>query len=173
MRDKPTYEDVREALDYSPDTGVFTWKIRPGWRWNRKHGGKRAGYPNDVGIGHRKAYWLIWIKETNWRAHQLAWLWMTGAWPTKGIDHKDNDGLNNAWGNLRLATTQQNAANSPMYSNNSTGFKGVSPHKCGYQARIGLDGKVKALGTFKTPEEANEAYRVAAVKHFGEFARSA
>ena len=166
-----TANELRGALDYDPDTGVFTWKVRPGWRWNKRHGGKRAGYANSKGIAHRHPYWMIWFKGTNRKAHQLAWYWMTGDWPPASIDHIDGDGLNNRWDNLRLATVAQNAANAIMYSTNTVGLKGVSRHKCGYQARIGINGRVKALGVRKTAEEAHELYKQAARNHFGEFAR--
>lgn len=167
-----TAEELREAMSYNPKTGTFFWRYRPGWKWNTRLVGKRAGYDNKKGIAHRHPYRLIWFKGTNRKEHQLAWLWMTGQWPSKNIDHKDGNGLNNKWSNLRLATVAQNTANSKMYSTNTVGFKGVQRNKRRFQARIIVDGKFHHLGMFATAEEAHDAYVKAAKKHFGEFARA-
>jgi len=37
---------------------------------------------------------------------------------------------------------------------------------------IGISGKRKHLGMFSPPEKAQEAYKTAAIKYFGEFGRS-
>ena len=45
--------------------------------------------------------------------HRLAWVYMKGDdQPMPRIDHRDLDGTNNAWDNLRAATGSQNMANS-------------------------------------------------------------
>jgi hypothetical protein len=90
------------------------------------------------------------------------------------VDHVDGDKLDNRRANLRLATNQQNQANVSRQSNNTTGFKGVHFHKGHgkYMARIGVSYKRIHLGYFDTAEQANKAYQQAAIKYFGEFARS-
>ena len=168
-----TAQELREAIHYDPDTGIFTWRRREGWKWNKKLGGERAGYANVKGIAHRTPYRLIWLKDTNRREHRLAWLYMTGSWPDGSLDHINRDGLDNRWKNLRIATVAQNAMNAKMPSTNTVGVKGVSRYKCGgYQARIGIDGRVKALGVYKTAEEAHAVYMREARRIFGEFARA-
>ena len=167
----PTAEEVRKALHYDPDAGVFTWKKRPVWKWNKRLGGKRAGYANVKGQSQRSVYRMIWINGTNRKEHRLAWIYMTGEWPELDIDHKNGDGLDNRWENLRLATSSQNNMNTGMYSTNTVGVKGVSRHKCGFQARIGIGGRVQALGVYKTPEEAHAVYMKEARRLHGEFAR--
>lgn len=88
------------------------------------------------------------------------------------VDHKDRNPLNNQKQNLRLVNYSQNAANSSLKSNNTTGFKGVKylKHRGTWQARIKKDYVTHHLGTFKTPEEAAAAYDTGARLHFGEFA---
>lgn len=77
--------------------------------------------------------------------------------------------------NLRFANVSQNIRNSKKYSNNSSGYKGVSYDQASrkWRARIMVNGKSKHLGFFNTREEAYAAYCKAAVFYFGEFARLA
>jgi hypothetical protein len=91
---------------------------------------------------------------------------------TKGVDHKDNNTLNNCRDNLRTATQSQNMANRGKQRNNTTGFKGVfrEPSNGRIFAKIGFKGRSIRLGTFNTLEEAASAYDKAALSYFGEFA---
>jgi hypothetical protein len=89
------------------------------------------------------------------------------------IDHINGNGLDNRKSNLRYATRAQNRSNS--MSNNKNGFKGVTK-KIGrvskpYCAQIRSNGKQYNLGYFKTPKEAHEAYKKAAIELHGEFAK--
>lgn len=98
---------------------------------------------------------------------------MTGQFPIFGVNHKDGQGINNRWENLRASNQSQNVANGKIRRDNTSGFKGVhfnKRDKC-YQAYIGIDGKLKHLGSYDSAEEAHAAYIVAANIHFGEFAR--
>lgn len=92
-----------------------------------------------------------------------------------GIDHIDGNGLNNTKLNLRKANQSQNTANTGKRKNNKSGFKGVSQTKKSitkpWVAQIRIGTKNCFLGYFKTPEEASEAYKEAAKKHHGEFAK--
>lgn len=92
----------------------------------------------------------------------------------KGIDHRDGNGLNNQKLNLRPATQKQNTHNVAKHKDNRVGYKGVSRTKSGkkFRARIFLDGKQHVIGNFYSPEEAAQAYDMAAKTHFGEFART-
>ena len=86
-------------------------------------------------------------------------------------DHIDNNPLNNRRGNLRLATPKENSRNSKRPITNKSGFKGVHFENGSWRASIWLNGRTKHLGNFNSPEDAHEAYKNAAIKHFGEFAR--
>lgn len=86
-------------------------------------------------------------------------------------DHVDGNKHNNQRSNLRLATRQQNTHNTKRRSTNSTGFKGVVPFGNRFRAFISVDKQQLYLGTYDTPEQAHEAYKLAAIAYFGDFAR--
>lgn len=167
MRVILTQARLKALLHYDPETGVFTWL--PG-----KGGKGRPLVPRQAGGIDTQGYRRIWIDGHFYRASHIAWLYMTGEFPPRQIDHTDRDRSNEIWGNLRLATQSENKANSGIYRNNILGVKGVRRHRNGrYEARLRLNGKLVYLGCFKTIEEAKAVYDAAAITHFGEFARSA
>lgn len=89
-------------------------------------------------------------------------------------DHIDGNGLNNCRENLRVASRTENVRNQRKSVKNSSGFKGVSwneQHQK-WRALIRVNGRLKHLGLFDTPEAAHEAYcKAAASPEFhGEFA---
>ena len=88
------------------------------------------------------------------------------------LDHKDRNRFNNRLDNLRLATLSQNGANSRLSRANTSGYKRVCWNKTAekWQADIMVNRKQFKIGLYDTKEEAAEAYRVAALHHFGEFA---
>ena len=163
-------EELRGLLAYDPETGEFTWRVRVS---NAVKSGMSAGT-----IG-KKGYVAVGIAGRYYKAHRLAWLYMTGSWPEDQIDHRDLDKANNAWGNLRLATNAQNTANVGRRRRNASGFKGVHRVKekdgslGGWRAQIRVNNRLIHLGVFKAAEEASVAYKEAARRHFGEFARAA
>lgn len=97
---------------------------------------------------------------------------ITGAKQGEQVDHIDGDGLNNLDDNLRIATRQQNRANSRKSRTNTSGFKGVSWSKSSkkWMAQIVVDGKRHYLGVFEHKERAAKAHDRAALHHHGEFA---
>lgn len=167
----PSHKILHEILDYRPETGIFVWKKRQdvGAWWNGKFSGKIAGCINKKGI-------IIYINSSPYFAHRLAWVYMYGDSldGEKIIDHKNCDPHQNRINNLRVSSHGQNCSNSRKWTKKSLP-KGVSIQPCGagYRARIGMDGRVKNLGTFTTPEEAHAAYCKAAIRYKGEFARAA
>jgi len=88
-------------------------------------------------------------------------------------DHIDGNTLDNRETNLRLATHAQNAHNTKLRKDNTSGYKGVGKHHgtSKWKARIMVDKKPVFLGLYDTPEQAYAAYCEAARKYHGEFAR--
>lgn len=153
-RTKPTASQVRELLHYDPETGVFTRRVSTGGRYGAAVGSV-AGCLSDQG------YVMVSVMSKQYRAHRLAWLYVTGEWPTAEVDHKDGDRRNNRWSNLRDVPTAVNAQNKRRAQRNSrTGLLGASwSERDGrFVARIKVAGKYQSLGGFDTAQEAHEAY---------------
>lgn len=144
-----TQEELKELLHYDPSTGVFTW--RKTMRRVRK--GQVAGSIMTVG------YRGIRIKRKDYYAHRLVFLYMTGRFPKDCVDHKDGDGFNNVWSNLRDATYQCNNRNTCVSSNNKSGVKGVCWDKVTkkWKAQIKINRKVIYLGCFHNLTDAVQA----------------
>lgn len=90
------------------------------------------------------------------------------------VDHRDRNGLNNRRGNLRLATSAQNARNAGVNKNSLTGIRGVGwvARDSKWRARISCNGQSHLLGHFNCITAARLAYARASVKMHGEFGRA-
>lgn len=157
---------LRQLVTYCPETGHFTWNYSLG---SRAAAGQRAGC-----LCRTSGRRLLRVDGRVYLEHRLAWLYMTGKWPTLEVDHIDMESDNNRWINLREATSSQNKANRKALSTNRSGIKGVSFHKAAgkWSAQINVNGKKRHLGLFSNPQAAHEAYKGAAERTFGEFARA-
>lgn len=88
-------------------------------------------------------------------------------------DHKDGDGLNNQFLNLRLCTHAQNMRNRTKKAPASSKFKGIywNSAKGKWSGQVWLEGKKHYLGYFASETEAARAYDELAAKLHGEFAK--
>lgn len=157
-----TQSRLKEVLRYDPDTGAFTWIARiRGMRI-----GSRAGClhtSNTTGYRHI----FIRVDQQLYKAHRLAWLYVTGAWPDHEVDHEDHDGTNNKWLNLRAATHAQNHQNISKPKDNSSGVVGVCWHKrySKWMARIQVNRKGIFLGCFHCFDDAVKARKEAEIQY--------
>lgn len=159
--------ELKQLFDYDDKTGNLIWK-------KQQRGGKVVvGGPAGTYVINKNGYRrkIIHLQGKTYRLHRLIWLWHYGSIPEM-IDHIDNDAWNNKIENLRECNRSQNNSNR-KFGGNKSGFKGVSKvikgDKIYYFAQIKIDGKTKHLGSFKTAEEAHEAYKIAAIKRHNDF----
>jgi hypothetical protein len=155
-RNQLTLRDVKDVIDYNPETGVFTWKR------------KAAGYRRNRPAGSCFLYRSIKLWGYPYFAHRLAWFYFYGKWPCGEIDHINRNRLDNRIENLRECSRRQNRANQVGWG--TLGVKGVRKYRSRYRSAIKTGGVSIHLGTFDTINEALEAYNLAAKKTFGEFA---
>lgn len=157
-----TFERLRHLLQYFPESGNFRWRVG-------RSGTRRNGVAGHV---NKEGYRDVCVDGRLYKAHRLAFLYMTGGWPTREIDHENGDRADNRWMNLREATSWQNKANqSPRMGR----LKGATLDKRTgrWRASIQHKGKKIHLGYFDTEVGAHCAYALAAIEAFGDFARTA
>lgn len=134
-RNLPTPEELRNLLDYDPETGVLTWRA-----------GKRgkAGYADD---GYRS----VKVRGRACREHRVAWAIAHGQWPQHTIDHINGIKCDNRLSNLRDVPNSENQKNRPKQANNMSGCTGVYWHKPSqkWRAKVKIDGWWKWIGDFQ------------------------
>jgi len=139
---KLTQKELQTLIHYDAITGIFTRKNRTG---NAKVG--------DI-LGHihkRNGYLIISIRNTQYRAQRLAFLYMLGYIPDI-IDHDDQNKINNAWNNLKASNSSENAKNAKRRQDNKYGITGVSKDSNGsWRARIS-DNTKKVILLYQGPD---------------------
>lgn len=136
MTEIERFEKFREmGYVYNLDTG------------NVERNGKIKGYKT------KKGYILLSFdkneKTFKVRAHRFIW-WLLYKEIPNEIDHINRIKDDNRIENLRNTTHNENLKNKLG--------KGFRKKRAGFQARIGVDRKEIYLGTYKTEQEARQAY---------------
>jgi HNH endonuclease len=160
-----TEKQLRKYLSYNARTGNFHWRVK-------RQGNNGVG--SIAGAAQKDGYIVICLFQRKYYAHRLAWLWTKGSFPKSSIDHINGKKADNRIGNLRLASPAQNTVWRKLNKNNTSGFRGVSWFKPAkrWSSRIKVGGKHISLGYYEDAVRAAEAYDMAAVKHFGVFAKT-
>ena len=113
-----TQAELKQRLDYNPETGIFTWKHKINPYYTCKY----------IQAGHslkNRGHIVIGINNHEYFAHRLAWLWQYGHFPDGAIDHINQNPLDNRLCNLRIADKSLNGHNSKISKRNKTGYKGI------------------------------------------------
>lgn len=147
-----THEELTALLKYDPLTGKWL-------RLYKTRGTSKkewfSGSPDDRG------YLRLELKGKTYKAHRLAWLYMTGEWPTKCIDHINQNKSDNVFSNLRDVSLSINQLNKKKFFTDKTSiYKGVHLKKSinKWQAVLRYEHVVYYLGYFETEKEAHLAY---------------
>jgi len=163
MKNKLTQEYLKECLTYNPNTGIFTWNIRPlshfktkrSWNiWNSRYSNTKSG-----SVSKKLGYLFIGINSKSYYAHRLAFLFQEGYLPENQVDHMDRVRSNNKWDNLREVSVSCNMQNCMLAKNNTSGITGVHWDKKlnKWESRIFINSKSKRLGLFDNFEDAVRA----------------
>jgi hypothetical protein len=97
-----TLEELKQRLNYDPDTGIFTWKTAFS---NRIKVGQEAGHMKNNG------YRSVNFRGKNYLTHRLAWFYYYGKMPEKDLDHINRNRMDNRITNLREASHKENNYN--------------------------------------------------------------
>lgn len=168
----PTPNELRQLLDYDPDTGSLTWKARgPEWFadgaqtavrraaiWNGHH----ANTPSLV-RANAGGYLCGRILGVPVLAHRVAFAHFHGAWPRNEIDHKNGNTTANWIANIRDVSNAENSKNQRKSSANTSGTVGVTWIKKDkrWLANIGHNGSQVVLGRFLRLDDAITARKIA------------
>ena len=98
---------------------------------------------------------------------------ITNAPKGKVVDHINGDKKDNTISNLRICDKSQNAFNTGLNSNNTSGVKGVWYRKDTnkWVAEIKVNGKKKSLGCYAEKEDAIRVRKEAEIEYAKEFRR--
>ena len=151
---KPTKEYLRTRFAYKRKTGELIWKTHL----------RKARYVGTVaGTDGADGYRTVCLDRRQQKLHRLIWIFFNGDIPDGfQIDHIDGDKHNNRIENLRLATRNQN-----MWNRKAKGYRFKDNR---FEVQLRHFGKYIYVGTFKTEDEAKEAYRAKCIELRGEFA---
>lgn len=158
-----TQERLKELLAYDEDTGAL---IRV------KSAGNGGRWKKGTVIGHadKDGYIVTYFQGRNYKVHHLVWMYHNGVMPEM-IDHINRVAGDNRIENLRLTNKRENAINSKIQKNNTSGAKGISWNSKlnKWEVYIHFQRKKKGLGYFSSMEDALAA-RKAAESNMWEYA---
>ena len=155
-----TQDYVKQLFEYRD--GELYWKVKPS---------KKVLIGAKVGNLNQSGYFHLQLNKKTYKTHRIIFLMHYGYLPNC-LDHIDGNPLNNKFENLRPATVNQNAYNSKLIKNNTSGVKNVSWYKLTnkWHVRVKINGKEKSFGYFKDLELADLVAQEARDKYHGKFA---
>ena len=156
-----TQAQIKDLLLY--ENGKLYW---------RKKVSRKINVGDEAGTFRKTdSYRQIMINSQVHRTHRLVYLYHYGYMPEL-IDHINQNPNDNRVDNLRPATRAENAYNSKLRPDNTSGVKGVTWDKAKkrWVARVYADRTCVNLGRFIELADAITAVKAARRQHHGEFA---
>ena len=144
-------EIARQVFTYDPAEGVLRWAVA------RRKGGAIGDIAGSLTNGTRQ----LEYDGKSYLAHRVIWLYVTGQWPARLIDHINGDRQDNRWSNLRDVSRVVNAQNiRSANSNNNSQLLGASYCLWNqrWRSQITIYGTKWHLGYFDTAEAAHEQH---------------
>lgn len=147
----PSQAKLKRLFTYLPTTGELVN------RTTRNPRAKKGVEAGNVCGGYRE----VQINLVGYQTHRVIWKWVTGEDPKdKEVDHKDHDGFNNAWDNLRLCSHHENCMNSSLQNNNTSTHSNISSYLSKTKGRrweVQMSSKLRRGWKFKTYNTLEEA----------------
>lgn len=137
-----------EYLKYDKETGNFYWIKSPA---------NCIDINQTPGFIDSRGYISIRFKRKNYYSHRLAWYMTYGVWP-KIIDHINGNRSDNRLCNLRNVTIRINNINTKHHRQGRLVGVVWRPLRNRWYSQIRINKKNIHLGSFKTQEEAHQAY---------------
>lgn len=143
--------NINDFIDYNPVSGEFIWTKKLNKSGLTKLGGP-AGYKNKNG------YVIIGFNKKYYKAHRLAWFIHYNELPKNQIDHINGDRSDNRIQNLRQATPMMNSWNKKKHRMGKL-VGCYKDKRCNaWVAQTNILKKTVHIGSFKTEQEAHDAY---------------
>ena len=166
-----TQKRLKELFDYRED-GNLVRKVSVGGPSGQI--GRVVGFGLKDPARPEKIYMATKINGQHYCIHKLIWLWHYGTLPEQ-LDHINRNSLDNRIENLRPASFSENMSNRKLFSNNTSGCKGVSWHKRKNRwfAYVDVCKKRRCLGYFDDLELAQLVSTEARELYHGKYANHA
>jgi hypothetical protein len=159
-----TQDKAHELFEYRD--GALFWKHRTISRGRKlKKGGQQ------IVNKHGDGYYKVTVNYKTYLLHRVVWLMHYGDAP-EFLDHINGIRTDNRIENLRPATKYENALNSKLRSDNTSGVKGVcwNKKKRKWFARIYVKNKHLSLGYYDDLQAASDVVKNARLTYHKEFA---
>jgi hypothetical protein len=143
-------QELKRLFHYDPNTGLFSRLVKI----SNQDVGSIAGTKGSRG------HIQIHINYRKHQAHRLAWLYVTGIWPTQHLDHVNGDRTDNRICNLRIASARMNACNREAHREGKLFGCSFAHDRNKWRAYISVNGKILNLGQYNTEQEAHARYLI-------------
>jgi hypothetical protein len=158
---QPSIDELREYLEYDPETGFLKWKKAPS---------NFAKVGAIISAVNSRGYVTVGFKNATLQAHRVAFALHNGRWPMPFCDHVNGNKTDNRADNLRECTRALNQHNRRVTRKSKTGVKGVFPNNRGYLAQVKANGALYNKW-FRRLEDAAAYVKQLREQLHGEFAR--